>query len=211
VADLPIGSDEGAQPVEVIQASTQNKLAIDSSGRPTVNQGVAGSSPWVENLSEVGGTAVALGQTTMSASIPVVIASDQSTQVVTLGNSSGKTVVMETGSLVTTAITANQVVLTRTVTTGKTFYLQYLEMTGRQTAPAGGTSVVLGTISLQLPSGTNVISDSMVGGGSTVTEQRVYTFSEPIPVTSATVIRVVVTPASTTSFTWFANFGGYEK
>ena len=43
-----------------------------------VNQGTAGASPWAENLTQVGGTAFALGQTTMAASLPVTIASNQS-------------------------------------------------------------------------------------------------------------------------------------
>lgn len=44
------------------------------SGTITANQG---TSPWVENLTQVGGSAIALGQTTMSASLPVAIASNQ--------------------------------------------------------------------------------------------------------------------------------------
>ncbi|MHB8816139.1 MAG: hypothetical protein ACYDAE_23145 [Steroidobacteraceae bacterium] len=48
------------------------------SGTVTANQGTANATPWNENLAQVGGTAVALGQTTMSASIPVVISSNQS-------------------------------------------------------------------------------------------------------------------------------------
>ena len=44
-----------------------------------VNQGTAGVSPWLENLTQVGGVAIALGQAAMTASLPVVIASNQST------------------------------------------------------------------------------------------------------------------------------------
>jgi len=36
------------------------------------------TTPWVDNLTQVGGSAIALGQTTMSASLPVAIASNQS-------------------------------------------------------------------------------------------------------------------------------------
>jgi len=43
--------------------------------------------PWTSNLTEVGGVALVLGQTTMSASIPVTIASDQSALTVNQGTS----------------------------------------------------------------------------------------------------------------------------
>src|SRR5271170_604765 len=48
---------------------------VSVTGTVTANQGGA---PWSQNLIEVGGTAISLGQTTMSASLPVVIASNQS-------------------------------------------------------------------------------------------------------------------------------------
>lgn len=38
-----------------------------------------------------------------------------------------------------------------------------------------------------------------------------YEFAEPIAIAAGTVIRVVVTPGATTSYTWKANFGGYER
>lgn len=130
---------------------------------------------------------------------------------VSLGTGQGKSVVMKTGTLVTTAVTADQVVLTYTVTTGKTFYMEYVEIQGAQTTPAGGTGIVLGTISFENPSGTKVISGRFIGGGAEQFGEISTSFAEPIPVSSATVIRVVVTPAATTSMTWLANFGGYEK
>jgi len=128
-----------------------------------------------------------------------------------LGTSLNKTNVLKTGTLVTTAITVDQVVLTYTVTAGKTFYMEYLTLTGTQTTPAGGTSTILGTMSLELPSGTKVISQRFLGGGGISTDHMVIPFSEPVPVAASTVIRVVVTPAAITSFNWSANFGGYEK
>ena len=44
--------------------------------------------PWTMNLTQVGGAAVALGQAVMASSIPVVIASNQSSLPVTVGNAS---------------------------------------------------------------------------------------------------------------------------
>jgi hypothetical protein len=130
---------------------------------------------------------------------------------VTLGQTDGKTVVMKTGTLVTTAVTVDQVVLTYTVTTGKTFYIEYVEAVGAQTAPAGGTDIILGNVSLELPSGTKVITMRVLGGGSQAPIGFHYEFPEPIFATSTQVVRIVTTPAAITSFTWNASFGGFER
>jgi hypothetical protein len=122
-----------------------------------------------------------------------------------------KSAILKTGTLVTTTTIADQVVLTYTVTSGKTFYLEHLHMEGAQTLPAGGTSLVLGTISLETPAGSKGISKRCLGGGSVLAAEFKATYSEPVPIYGGTVIRVVVTPALVTSFTWTANFGGYEK
>jgi hypothetical protein len=47
-------------------------------GTVTANQGTANATPWNENIAQYGGTSTSLGQKASSASIPVVIASDQS-------------------------------------------------------------------------------------------------------------------------------------
>jgi hypothetical protein len=128
-----------------------------------------------------------------------------------LGTSLNKTTILKTGTLTTVATTVDQVVLTYTVTTGKTLYLQYVDLSAAQTVPAGGNAVVLGTISLETPSGTKVITRRMLGGGAGDISPFLMSFAEPLPIPSASVIRVVVTPAATNSFNWNANFGGYEK
>jgi hypothetical protein len=66
----------------------QAAIQLDSSGRQLIGAIPAGantigavtqaSGPWTQNLTQVGGSAVALGQTTMTSSIPVAIASNQS-------------------------------------------------------------------------------------------------------------------------------------
>jgi hypothetical protein len=128
-----------------------------------------------------------------------------------LGTTLGKTNVLKTGTLTTTSVTVDQVVLTYTVTAGKIFYVQYIEMNGIQTTPAGGSAVNLGIISLEIPSGTKVIAKRCVGAAAIDPVGLLIPFLEPIPVAAGTTIRVVVTPATTSSFTWAANFGGYEK
>jgi hypothetical protein len=52
---------------------------------------------------------------------------------VSIGTSLGKTLVMKTGTLATSATTADQVILTYTVTSGKIFYLTYLDVNARLT------------------------------------------------------------------------------
>jgi hypothetical protein len=87
----------GAWPVEItdgtnILGSAAHPVRIDPTG--TTTQPVSGTvavssvsgtvavtqstSPWVDNITQIGGSAIALGQTTMSASLPVAIASNQS-------------------------------------------------------------------------------------------------------------------------------------
>jgi hypothetical protein len=127
---------------------------------------------------------------------------------VQLGTATGKTNVLKTGALTTTAVTADQVILTYTVTTGKTFYLQYFQVEARLTTFAA-TTTLFGTFSLEIVAGTKVFTLDIANAG-VITPQGV-TFTEPIPIPAGTVVRLVCTPAATTSFAWKGAFGGYEK
>jgi hypothetical protein len=55
-------------------ASGTDSVAAVQSGTWTVQQGGA---PWSQNITQVGGSSISLGQATMAASVPVTIASDQ--------------------------------------------------------------------------------------------------------------------------------------
>ena len=133
-------------------------------------------------------------------------------QPVSLGNVDSKTVVMKTGTLVTTAVTANQVILTYTVSALKTFFVQNINLAARLTTqPVGGNGanpVTLGDVSFESPAGTKLFTTTLIGPGPNNVEVE---SSEPIFFAAGTVVRVVVTPAAATSTTWYANFGGYEK
>lgn len=63
------------QPAAVVAFSPNSPLPTGSN---TVGAVTQASGPWTMNLTEVGGAAIALGQTTMAASLPVTIASNQS-------------------------------------------------------------------------------------------------------------------------------------
>jgi len=128
---------------------------------------------------------------------------------VSIGTDDGKTVVMMTGSVITALPTADQVVLTYTVTAGKVFFLEYLRMSAFQTVlPGNSNPLNLGTMSLENPSGTKTITADLFHPPQQTIEP---TFGEPLPIQGGTVIRVVCTPLSVTSITWRASFGGYER
>lgn len=192
-------------------AATAAGLTTLDTDLSTINANITnGNLRGTIKLNDGGGTSVTVGQKTMASSLPIVIASDQSAVPVSLGNTTGKSNVLKTGTLVTTATTADQVVLTYTVTAAKTFYVEYLSIDCSLTAAPTNfnTPVIFGTISMETPSGTKDITWRFMGPNP---QQDHITFSEPIPVAAGVVIRVVVTPGITTSLTWIANFGGYER
>ena len=76
---LDVGIDVGG-----VQIDPRSIRALTSADVVTVDQG---TSPWVTNLTQVGGSAIALGQHVMASSLPVVIASDQSAIPVTQSGS----------------------------------------------------------------------------------------------------------------------------
>lgn len=208
---LPISASALPLPTGAATSANQSTEIASLSSIDTKVATAANQSTMISSLSSIdAGTPAALGQTTMSASMPVAIASDQSVIPATLGNTTGKANVLKTGTLVTTATTADQVVLTYTVTAAKTFYLEYLSIDCSLTAAPTNfnTPVVFGSISMETPSGTKDITWRFMGPNP---QQDHITFSEPVPVAAGVVIRVVVTPGIATSLTWIANFGGYER
>jgi hypothetical protein len=86
--------------------------ALTASDVVTAQQGAANATPWNENISQWGGSATSLGQKTMAASVPVVLASDQG--VVTVqGNQSAAT----TGSIINATSTVVMAVTSLNVVT----------------------------------------------------------------------------------------------
>ncbi len=82
VSSLPvvIASDQTSVQVFGTVAVTQSTSPWVVGGTVTANQGGA---PWSQNITQIGGGTLALGQTTMAASVPVAIASNQSALTVT--------------------------------------------------------------------------------------------------------------------------------
>lgn len=112
------------------------------SGTVTANQGGA---PWSQNITQVGGSTLALGQTTMSASIPVAIASNQST-LNTKDNADGP--------VTPGTVAANSILIGAQFNTA----LPSLS-TGHQAALQADSSgrLLVGSIASALPAGSNTI------------------------------------------------------
>lgn len=127
---------------------------------------------------------------------------------VSLGNSTGKVNKSTTGTLTSTAVTANQTILTYTVTAGKTLYLEEFDC-GVSLNSAAATQTQFGTCSLSI-NGTIVWTQFYKGPGSGSFMSPV-TYSEPIPVAAGQVVLIETTPSAATSFLWYGNIGGYEK
>ncbi len=138
------------------------------------------------------------------------VASDGSISV-SLGTAAGKTAVLKTGQLTTAATTANQVVLSYTVTAGKNLFLEYIDLQARLTV-VSATASILGTFIIQIGGVTVYTGTFNNPTTSDAGSQSIrFTISEPIPVSAGAVISFLTTPAANTSMLWTANFGGYEK
>lgn len=188
-------------------ASIDSKLTSPLTVTGTVTANVQGGNA---TAVKVDGSAVT--QPVSMTALPVEAAANSSPiGSVSLGNSTGKTNVMKTGTLVSAATTADQVVLTYTVTTGKTFYLSYWSYEARLTT-LSATGAILGACSMESPAGTKLETHTFTNGTTEIVDRfGPVQPAEPQPIASATVIRIVCTPAAATSTTWLASFGGYEK
>jgi hypothetical protein len=246
------------QPVSGTFWQATQPVSVTSLPLPTGAATAANQATEIASLSSIdAGIPAALGQTTMAASMPVTLASNQSAlpvtgtfwpttqpvsgtvtanqgtantaangwqvkvtdgtdallvnadgslNVVVLGSPATSATVAKTGTLVTTATTADQVLLTYTVTAGKKFYLEYAQVDARITSmPGNANPIWLGTVSLETPSGTKIIT---VDRFHPPTNSAPFGFS--LPIAAGTVVRLVVTPAAATNYTWLGNFGGYE-
>jgi hypothetical protein len=157
------------------------------------------------SLATIATNTPALGAAVTASSSPVNIASDQIVNVA-LGNT-GQVNVGVNGNLTTTATTANQVVVTHTVTSGKTFYLSSWDISVQATT-VSATATTWGTCALQSPGGTTLWQKQFGGSGSVGYDKEPAT---PLNFPAGQVVEIVCTPAAGTSFSWYGNLVGYEK
>jgi hypothetical protein len=99
------------------------------------------------NLTQVGGAAIAEGQTTSANSIPVVIASDQSAIPVTIGSA---TVVQPTGSNLHAVLDAGTAVIGHVINDASASVI------GHVIADTGSTTAVTGNVTVVQPTGSNL-------------------------------------------------------
>lgn len=202
------GTGTGSQRVTIASDNTAFSVNATLSAETTkvigtVNQG---TSPWVDNITQLGGVSIALNSGAAGTGTLRVVQANESA--ISIGTSTGKAIIGQAGSLVSTAVTADQVIKSYTVTAGKTFYLTGFDCVVRLTTFAT-TATNFGNFSLETPSGTKIYTSNIFHAGQCSPVQM--TFSEPIPIAAAAVVRLVCTPSATTSFTWFGNIMGYEK
>jgi len=109
-----------------------------------------------------------------------------------------------TGSLASSAVTADQQILTYTVPAGKIFQLAILELSAMLTTYAA-TATWFGTASFRV-NGVKVMTFNLFGAGNSQT----IMLETPVVLSYATgdVLTVVCTPSAATAFTWEANLGG---
>lgn len=204
MADLPIGSDEGAQVVELIQSSTLNKAAINASGEQLVNDATVSNDlalinanltngNQLVNLNKFGGTAVTIGQKTMAASIPVVFASDQTVASANLWVTG--TAVAGTGVTVTLPAVASQF-----------HYINTLEITAYTSAARIGAATPVLVTSTNIP-GSPAWDFSSADAIGTV-ELKFFTFPAPVKSSTVNTNTTIVCPA-TTSVIWRINVSYY--
>ena len=139
-------------------------------GANTIGAVTQASGPWTQNLTQVGGSAIALGQTTMSASLPVTIASNQSA--LPVSQSGTWTVATNADGTVAAGTAASKSLLTGavyntslpTLTNGQQAALQ-MDSSGRLLVDVGVSSV------LTVNQGTSpwVENVSQFGGSAVVT------------------------------------------
>jgi len=130
------------------------------------------------NLTQVGGSAIALGQTTMANSFPVVIASDQSAIPVTFGEAStGIVAYYQTASSVANASTGT---VTYTVTGGMTFYLKQI-----MASSSGGPC----RVQVDYGAGPTIICISFY---STSAPYFMIAFEQPIEIAAGTAVNIKI-------------------
>jgi hypothetical protein len=163
--------------VEVYDASGVNKLSVSSGGAAAVN------------VTDVGGAALALGQTTMSASVPVALASNQSVLSVQGDAASGASV---TGNPLLDGGAATNVEPTA-VSTGQAV-AQAMTLTGKQIVQpyANPENFIAG--------GTSTTGSSAVNLIGSITGFRAYVTTLIFANSSATAVVVTVTDGTITLY-----------
>jgi hypothetical protein len=117
--------------------------------------------------------------------------------------------VMVNGTLASSAATADQIILTYTVSAGMTLYLSYFEANVRLTTFAT-TATNFGALSLAV-NGIKKLTFTVLAGQGVLASPMYAEFPDALPLQAGDVVTAVCTPSGVTPFTWEANIGGFEK
>lgn len=167
------------------------------SGTVTANQG---TSPWVENITQVGGSSISLGQKTSANSFPVVIASDQSTIPVYVAGAPGTAIAdYKDASAIAAGASDNH---DYTVTAGKTLHLQRIESSGSGKAK----------MDLKIETGVSTGTFNTYGSqfNSTATPNMPFEISAPVSVAAGVRVRVTMTNRDLLAQDLYSTIMGYE-
>lgn len=195
---------------------------------------VQGATPWIDNLTQVGGSSISLAQKTMANSLPVVIASDQTALPVTDNGGSltvdgTVTVVQTTGTnlhttvdnfpaiqsvsspaatlwVTGTAVSGTGVTVTLPAVASQFHYINTIEVTAYTAAARIGSATPVLVTSTNL-SGSPVWDFSSADAIGTV-ELKFFTFPAPIKSSTVNTNTTIVCPA-TTSVIWRINVSYY--
>jgi hypothetical protein len=134
---------------------------------------------------------------------------------VSLGNFTTKTMVFGMKKTPTADTTPNHTLDLHTVSDGKTFYLEYIQIYAvlKNPSPLGTTTVNnFGMIWLESPATVSLTANHLVSPTNSAQSQIVSLyFAEPLPFESGELLRMNINPASPTAIDWYVNFGGYER
>lgn len=180
------------------KVSVTQALPAGSNNIGSVNQG---TSPWVENLSQVGGSAISLGQKTSAASLPVVIASDQSPIAVTISDIPAGTPVNDAkdASSIAAGSSDNH---DYTVTTAKTLHLHQIE------GSASGKAKF--EVLVETGVATGVFTSRFVKFNSTANPNISVSLQDPISVAAGVRVRVIATNKDLLAQDLYSTISGQE-
>jgi len=152
-----------------LQLNASGALLVSTSSASSSTTVIQGTTPWVDNITQIGGSAIALGQTTMSASLPVVIASNQSA-INVLNTADGS---LSGGTAGTQSLAAGAIYNSTALT------LTNGQQAALQSDSSGNLKVNLQT---SIPAGTNLIGGTNVYVGGSIAST-----TNPVPVSLSTI------------------------
>lgn len=187
--------------------ASDNQALVDGTGHLLVTASGGGGGAVSANITEIGGAPIALGQSTMAGSLPVVIASDQTPIAVTGTISASNPSVGVTGTTAPTSATEMG-----GVSSGGLLVPLSISAAGVLNVSTSGSAVVSGTVNSNIL-GLNVFQTSQYSIGTSATQLT------PTPLTNRSSMSVKATCSGTnavyignniavTSTTGFALFNG---